>query len=214
MKQFSAKTRAIFFMVTATLVTLLGLVSATWSNPALAQGTTGGLLPTVTATAVAAPKTVGGPCNTTIELLDVLDELIASATVSPAPDSSLCTLKQVVIEPNVGFPVTFPEFQIKAAGLFGANSLVIPADPGGYDRITDAVQFAGAIGSNKVRMCFDLPADYASYKSVRIAYYDTTPNINRWVYLKTTVNAATNLACMSRGLYKPIPAVFALFGQN
>jgi hypothetical protein len=213
MKQFSNKTRAIFFMATAALVTLLGLVSASWSNPVLAQGTVS-VQPSATATEVSAPKTVGGPCNTTLELLDVLDQLVASAVVSPSPDSSICTLKQVVPETNDGFPVTFPEFQIKAAGLFGANSLDIPADPTGYDRISDTVQFAGAIGNNKVRMCFNLPADYASYKSVRIAYFDTTPNINRWVFLKTAVTSSTNLACMTRGLYKPIPASFALFGQN
>lgn len=212
MKQFSAKTRVIIFVAAATLVTLLGLVSTSWSNPAMAQGTVN-VLPT--ATTVPVPKTVGGPCNSpSLVLLDVLDKLIASAVVSPSPNNSICTLKQVVVEPHVGFPVTFPEFQIKAVGLFGPNTLVIPSDPAGYDRITDAVQFAGAIGNNKVRMCFALPVGYAAFKSVRIAYFDSTPGINRWVFLRTTVTSATNLACMSRGLFRPIPAVFSLFGQN
>lgn len=216
MKQFSVNSRAVAFVLTAVVVTLFGLVSASWSNPALADQTSN---PGVQATPTAErqPKSVGAPCDDTINLIlpDILDNLIASAVVLPSPSHlAICTLKQVVPEVNAGFPVTFPEFQIVATGLFGAGSVEVPASPRGYSRITDAVQFAGAIGGNKVRMCFVLPVGYTAFKSVRIAYYDTTPGINRWVFLTTQVNTLTNQACMKKGLFKPIPAVFALFGQN
>ena len=133
--------------------------------------------------------------------------LLASAT-------AVCTLLQVVPEPNATFPVTFPALQIDATDLFGPGSTAIPDSPRGYTRITDAVQFDGAITFNKVRMCFTLPSNVSTFKTARLAYYDTTPGINRWVFLITSVNTVTNQGCMKKGLFKPIPAVFALFGQN
>jgi hypothetical protein len=215
MKNFSNKSRAIVFVISAALVSLFALVGASWNNPVLADGTNN-VQPLVSPSETApAPQTVGAPCNSTAILLsDTLGKVIASAVVVPAPSDNICTLLQVVPETNVTFPVTFPEFQIPATGLFGAGSLNISASPTGYTRTTDAAQFAGAIGNNKVRMCFTLPSNYASFKSNRIAYFDTNPSINRWVFLTTKVNTVANQACMTKGLFKPIPAVFALFGQN
>ncbi len=217
MKHFSNRTRAIVFIVSAAAVILFGLIGASWSNPALAQGTNS-VQPLVTPVAsevVRIPGTAGAPCNSPSLLLnDTLGKLIASAVVVPSPSTAICTLLQVVPESNASFPTTFPEFQIPATGLFGAGSTNIPGAPGGYTRITDSVQFAGPISGNKVRMCFVLPTNSSSFKSNRIAYYDTTPGINRWVFLTTKVDTVAGTACMTKGLIKPIPAVFALFGQN
>ena len=129
--------------------------------------------------------TTGGPCDS-LQLSDTSSNLIASAFVLPLPDSATgCALYQVVPEPNVDYPATDPADQVDAAGLFGSGSTAIANHPAGYTRISDAVQFAAAdIGGNKVRMCFTLPSNYTSYKSQKIAYYDTTPTINRWVFLQ------------------------------
>jgi hypothetical protein len=218
MKQFSNKTRAIVFVVSAAFVTLFGFLGASWSNPVLADGTNN-IQPLVAPSETAqvhAPQAVGGPCDSPAILLnDTLGKVIASAVVLPTPTKELCTLLQVVPEPNALFPVTFPEFQIPATGLFGAGSLNIASAPTGYTRITDAAQFGGVIGGNKVKICFVLPTNSASFKSQRVAYYDTTPGINRWVFLTTKVDKVANQACMTKGLFKPVPpVVFALFGQN
>jgi hypothetical protein len=210
MKQLSNKVRSALMAVMAVAVIVLGLVGATWSTPALAEGTVGVSEPTVTPTVTTTPKTAGAPCNTTLILNDVTEHFIASGVLSPAPSAeNICTLLQVVPESNTAFPITFPEFQVKATGLFGADRVAIPASPAGYTRLNDAVQFAGYTKSS-LRMCFDMPT--GSYKSLRIAYYDTTPTIDRWVFLRTgTVNGQI---CMTRGLRSPLPAVFALFGQQ
>jgi hypothetical protein len=201
-------------IIAGLFVSLFGLVSASWNNPALAQ--TVGLLPTETA--VVAPRAALIPCDEDLVLYDIFDAKIASATLAPVPpEGNWCSLLQVVPETNAGFPVTFPELQIDALGLFTPSLASIPAAPAGYTRITDAVQFAGYKGSS-LRMCFVLPANYTSYQRVRIAYFDVTPTINRWVYLSTGTPTAkadgTTEVCMNRGLRSPIPAVFAVFGQN
>jgi len=223
MKQFSNKSRAIVFIISAAVVTLFAFVGANWSSPVLADGTNN-VQPLVAPSETAhAPEAVGGPCDSPAILLhDTLGNVIASAVVLPTPTKELCTLLQVVPEPNPAFPVTFPEFQIPATGLFGPGSLNIANAPTGYTRITDAVQFGGVIGGNKVRMCFTLPTNYASFKSVRVAYYDTVLAVPRWVFLTTQLlpkvdaqHPAPTQACMTKGLFKPIPpVVFGLFGQN
>jgi hypothetical protein len=208
MKQ-SSKARILTMIATALVITALALVSTGWGQ-ALAQGTVG-ILPTASATAAA--RIASQPCDETLTLYDVLDVKIASAVLTPPPPvGNLCTLLQVVPETNLGFPVTFPEFQIPATGLFGVGSTGIPASPAGYTRLTDAVQFAGYKGPS-LKMCFVVPANSTGFQSLRIAYFDVTPNINRWVFLRTGA-VANGEICMSRGLRSPIPAVFALFGQN
>lgn len=214
MKNFSNKTRAIAFIVSGAAMGLFALLGATWSNPVLADGTNNVqplVAPSETAPAVEA---AGAPCDSASILLnDTLGKVIASAVVVPSPTDDICLFLQVVPETNATFPVTFPEFQIPATGLFGAGSLDIAAAPGGYSRITDAAHFAGPIGANKVRVCFTLPANASSFKTTRIAYYDTNPQINRWVFLTTATNVAGTQACMTKGLYKT-NVVFGLFGQK
>jgi PKD repeat protein len=150
-----------------------------------------------------------------IALNDASGNPIASAVVLPSPTLEPCALFQVVPETHSGFPEASPASQVDAAELFGPGSTAIANSPVGYDRISDAVQFTGNIGANKVRVCFSLPSNYTAYKTNRIAYYDTTPAINRWVFLTTSVNSANKQACMTKGLFKPSPpVVFGLFGLN
>jgi hypothetical protein len=210
MKQSSKVARIVLMLTTALVIAALAVMSGGWGQ-ALAQGTVG-IQPLPSETA-AAPKIASQPCDQTMTLYDINDVKIASAVLTPKPAvGNLCTLLQVIPESNPAFPVTFPEFQVAATGLFGVGSTTIPAAPGGYTRLTDAVQFAGLKGPS-LNMCFVVPAGSSSYKSLRIAYFDVTPNINRWVFLRTGAISNGEI-CMSRGLRSPIPAVFSLFGQN
>lgn len=210
MKQSSKLARIALMLTTALVITALAVMSSGWGQ-ALAQGTVG-IQPLPSETA-AAPKIASQPCDQTMTLYDINDVKIASAVLTPKPAvGNLCTLLQVIPEANPAFPITFPEFQVAATGLFGVGSTTIPTAPGGYTRLTDAVQFAGIKGPS-LNMCFVVPAGASSYKSLRIAYFDVTPNINRWVFLRTGA-VANGEICMSRGLRSPIPAVFSLFGQN
>jgi hypothetical protein len=209
MKQSSKVVRIALMLTTAMVITALAVMSSGWGQ-ALAQGTVG-ILPLPTEESVA--RIAGQPCDKTLTLWDINDVKIASAVLTPPPPvGNLCTLLQVIPEANPAFPVTFPEFQVAATGLFGVGSATIPTAPGGYTRLTDAVQFAGYKGPS-LKMCFVVPVGASSYKSLRIAYFDVTPNINRWVFLRTSAIANGEI-CMSRGLRSPIPAVFSLFGQN
>lgn len=209
MKQSSKVARIALMLTTALVITALAVMSGGWGQ-AMAQGTVG-ILPLPSETAPA--KIASQPCDQTLTLYDINDVKIASAVLTPKPAvGNLCTLLQVIPEANPAFPITFPEFQIAATGLFGVGSTTIPTAPGGYTRLTDAVQFAGLKGPS-LNMCFVVPTGASSYKSLRIAYFDVTPNINRWVFLRTGA-VANGEICMSRGLRSPIPAVFSLFGQN
>jgi hypothetical protein len=218
MKLFSNKVRAVVMIVTAILVTALSLVSASWSNHALAQGTVN-IVPTGTTTATAVPKIAAVDCSGALVLPDVFDQMIAQAHLNPVPPAGhLCTLLHVLPLDPASFPDTFPEFQIDATGLFGVDPgtgqtrTSVPGPIAGYTRLTPAVQFAGWTTSS-LRMCFDLP-DGTLPATLRIGYYhyDKAKGLDRWVLLSTGTPANGQI-CMNRGLRSPLPAVFALFGK-
>jgi PKD repeat protein len=154
-----------------------------------------------------------GPCST-VTLNDTSGELLASATFAPAPAPTVtdCSLLQVVPEPIAGFPAAAAADQISADGLFGAGSTAIPAAPLGYTRLAPTVRYATGF-STSMRMCFPVPTNSADFEELRFAYFDTTPTINRWVFLLTGL-PGTDTVCMSRGLRSPNPASLSLFGHN
>jgi PKD repeat protein len=161
---------------------------------------------------VVAEANDAGSCSS-LTLAAVGGETIASAALAPPPPpDTVCTLLQVVPEPNDAFPDSPADRQISATGLFGAGRTAIQPAPLGTTRLTDAVQFAGFVGSS-LRVCFTVPPAATEFRELRIAYYDTTPSIDRWVFLRTG-EVTDGTICMTRGLRSPIPAVFTLFGNN
>jgi hypothetical protein len=152
------------------------------------------------------PSTACDTANLTLE--SASGAQIASAAIIDTTAGTRCRLLRVV--PDSTQPATSRADEIAPNGLFGFGRTAIPPAPTGYARTNPVVWFSA---ENHVgeRMCLVSPPDAANYDQVRMAYYDTRPEVDRWVFLESALSGQQ--ICMTRTLRSPLTAAFSLFGQ-
>ncbi len=175
--------------LTLLAVAALALMGGTWATPVMAQ-----TVPPPTPSPT--PVTVSGP-----DLLESMDLGIGSVTLDSsaggaAPGHRRTTIVEATTE------------------IVGAAAL--QPTPRGWALLTQGIRVTAENGSGQdipffargITVCFNLPAGASAYSQLRIGYFDGSPAINRWVFLRTQVS--NGVACTS-GFH--LPATFALFGR-
>lgn len=199
---FSKKISAVLMSLTVFAIALFGMVGgAGWAGTALAQGTVPTQPPEALLAAAPSPTpTEVGTCGPglltdTASQPDVLRKLnLAPGYVQLGSAGNVASITGQVIAPQLlpGTPLLWDQLGcgIRTTGITTVGSPVVLFRRG-------------------TTVCFNVPGGFSRY---RIAYFDPSPTINRWVFLQTTVDLTTNLAC-TRPSFR-LPALFALFGRN
>ena len=209
MKPFalSPTSRLVLMALTLLAIALLGVLGAAWATPAHAQGTVDGI----------SDPPGGNGDSGVCGALPAVQKLEGNANVTKVQDLGFADHQFVSDQSAVGAGTVRPLFvPLTQATVEAIDAGDLKASPPGWTNLACGLQVSALAGSRAATYvrhgqatCFDLPIGVtATYKSLRLAYWDTA--LGRWVFLKTKVGAAS--ACNRS--FRLLPATFSLFGGN